>query len=309
MESTNAGTRRRIVDALGSLAEYRDSKGALLLYAYDYLNRPTRQWARDQMGLPLTLRQRFIYGDSDDSGLTRAQAISLSLLGKPYRQYDEAGLLALEHYDFKGNLLEKTRRVIDDNNIVKNFRQPPPNWKVQGFCVDWQFTTSVEPSTYIEQLLDPTVYQTTSAYDALNRVHSLLYPRDVTGGRKLLTAAYNRAGALEHVELDGAVYVERIAYNARRQRSLLVYGNGVVTRYAYDPETFRLVRLRSELCLRAGALSYHPVGIALQDFSYSYDLTGNLLTLNDRTPGSGVPNQFLAQTPWIAPSLTTRSIA
>ena len=45
---------------------------------------------------------------------------------------------------------------------------------------------------------------------------------------------YNRAGALEHVELDDTTYVERIAYNAKGQRTLIAYGNSVMTRYAYD---------------------------------------------------------------------------
>src|SRR5262249_35278212 len=38
------------------------------------------------------------------------------------------------------------------------------------------------------------------------------------------------------------------------------------------------------------ALTYHPSGAPLQDLAYSYDLVGNLLTLHDRTPASGIPN-------------------
>ena len=61
----------------------------------------------------------------------------------------------------------------------------------------------------------------------------------------------------------------------------------------YDPQTFRLVRLRSEPYATPAALTYHPTGAALQDFAYSYDLVGNILLLNDRTPASGVPNTVL----------------
>src|SRR3712207_8844414 len=53
------------------------------------------------------------------------------------------------------------------------------------------------------------------------------YPKDQdfpsTGARKVLHPRYNRAGALEHVELDGATYVERIAYNTKGQRTLIAY--------------------------------------------------------------------------------------
>ena len=50
-----------------------------------------------------------------------------------------------------------------------------------------------------------------------------------------------------------------------------------MTRYAYDPYTARLSRLRSERYARPDAISYRPTGEALQDFGYDYDLAGNLL--------------------------------
>ena len=71
-------------------------------------------------------------------------------------------------------------------------------------------------------------------------------PLDVEGKRRKLRPTYNNAGGLEKVFLDDTLYVERIAYDAKGQRTLIAYGNGVMTRYAYDPRTFRLKRLRSE---------------------------------------------------------------
>jgi RHS repeat-associated protein len=61
-----------------------------------------------------------------------------------------------------------------------------------------------------------------------------------------------------------------------------------MTRYAYDPRTFRLLRLRSEHYTLASGLTYRPTGDALQDYGYGYDLAGNILTIRDRTPGSGI---------------------
>ena len=40
-ESIDAGLRRTVLDAAGDVIEGRDSKGALVLHAYDQLNRPT----------------------------------------------------------------------------------------------------------------------------------------------------------------------------------------------------------------------------------------------------------------------------
>ena len=92
---------------------------------------------------------------------------------------------------------------------------------------------------------------------------------------------YNRAGALESVTLDGTTYVERIAYNAKGQRALIAYGNSVMTRYAYDPRTIRLVRMRTEGYSQPAALTYRPTGTPLQDFAYGYDLMGNILNIQE----------------------------
>ena len=63
-DSIDAGLRRTVLDALGNPVEGRDSKGALVLHAYDVLHRPIRLWARDGSDQPLTLRERLVYGDA-----------------------------------------------------------------------------------------------------------------------------------------------------------------------------------------------------------------------------------------------------
>ena len=294
IENIDAGIRRTIRDAGGSIIEQRDSKGALIMSAYDVLNRPVRLWARDGAEEPVLLREHLIYGDSPDSGLTDAQAAATNLLGMPFKHYDEAGLLLFETYDFKGNVLEKARQVISDDEILAVFPSPDetsPDWQIKPFRVDWHPPDGTTLADHANTLLDVTEYRTSMTYDSLNRIKTLHYPEDVDGERKVLSPHYNRAGALDQVELDRDVYVEHIAYNARGQRSLIAYGNGVMTRYSYDPKTFRLVRLRTEGYTNPEALIYHPAGDLLQDFAYEYDLAGNILTIHDRTPECGIPSQ------------------
>jgi RHS repeat-associated protein len=285
--SVDAGTHTNVPDAASNVVEQRDAKGALILHSYDALNRPTRMWARDSIGGAVTLREKLIYGDDYASaGLKKPQAIAANLLGKRYKHYDEAGLLTFDTYDFKGNLLDKTRNVIAEAALLKPFNPPPTNWVITPFRVDWSATDS--------SFLDATnTYQTTTTYDALNRVKTMLYPRDVTAARNLLVARYNRAGALESVQMDGTIYLERIAYNARGQRILVSYGNGFITRYAHDPKTFRLLRMRTEnYSLIPPGITYHPSSPSnpLQDFEYEYDLVGNILAIHDRAPDSGIQN-------------------
>jgi RHS repeat-associated protein len=293
-ESIDAGLRRMALDALGNETERRDSKGALILQAYDRLHRPIRLWARDDAGSPITLRQRMEYGDAgipDQATADRAAMQAKNLLGQLHRHHDEAGLTTVSTVDFKGSVLDKSRRVIADAPILSVFNQAPANgWQVVPFQVDWEPRPQKTLADRESELLEATAYQTTASYDALNRVKRMQFPQDVEGRRRELRPEYNRAGGLEQVWLDGVLYVERIVYDAKGQRALIAYGNGVMTRYAYDPQTFRLKRLRSERYSKPDDVSYHPSGSALQDFGYDYDLVGNILSIRDRVPGSGFLN-------------------
>jgi RHS repeat-associated protein len=293
-ESIDAGLRRMVLNAIGNETERRDSKGALIVQAYDRLQRPIRLWARDDAGGPTTLRQRMEYGDGgnpNQAATERAEMRSRNLLGQIHRHLDEAGLTTVAALDFKGNVLEKSRRVIADAPILAVFNQTPANsGQITPFQVDWEPGPQQTFDERESELLEATVYQTTASYDALNRIKRMSFPKDVEDQRRELRPQYNRAGGLEQVRLDDTLYVERIAYDAKGQRALIAYGNGVMTRYAYDRHTFRLKRLRSERYSKPDDISYRPSGEALQDFGYDYDLVGNIVDIHDRTPGSGVLN-------------------
>jgi RHS repeat-associated protein len=293
-ESIDAGLRQMALDVVGNETERRDSKGALIFHAYDRLRRPVRLWARDDASSPVMLRQRMKYGDAgvpDQAPQERAAMRSKNLLGQLIGHHDEAGLTTVAGMDFKGNVLDKSRRVIADAPILAVFNQAPANgWRITPFVVDWNPRPQRTLADREGELLETTGYQTTASYDALNRVKGLQLPQDVEGKRRKLRPIYNSAGGLEKVFLDGTFYVERIAYDAKGRRELIAYGNGVMTRYAYDPHTFRLKRLRSERYTKANDVTYHPSGGALQEFGYDYDLVGNILAIHDRTQESGFLN-------------------
>jgi RHS repeat-associated protein len=273
IESIDAGTRRMVLNAVGNEVQRRDSKRAVSLNRYDILNRPLELWARDRTGQAITLRERLVYGDESDPNQTsqkRTAERNRNRLGKLTEHYDEAGRVKFALYDFKGNSLDKSREVISDNAVAA------------GWIATWSAANA-------DDAIDTaTLYQTTTQYDALNRPTQIQYPADINGDRAQLMPTYNRAGALEQISLDGDVYVQRIAYNAKGQRVFIACGNGVFTRYAYDEQTFRLKRLRTEHFTRTGD-DYQPNGVLLQDFAYDYDLAGNILTIHDRVRGCGVP--------------------
>jgi RHS repeat-associated protein len=292
-ETLDGGARHAVLNAARQSVEARDSKGALSLRAYDEAQRPTRSWVRDGADERVTLREWLAYGDAADSGLTRDQAAGANLLGQPIRHLDEAGLTTVEACDHQGNVIEKTRRVVADEAILSAFVPPPADWQVRAWRVDWQPPAGTSLREHAETVLDKAVYRTSAIYDGLGRLKAVRYPDDVEGRRKLLQPRYDRAGALEQLSLDGVTFVERIAYNARGQRVLVAFGNGIMTRYAYDPETFRLTRLRTESFTRADTLTWRSAGEPLQDLAYGYDLAGNITSIADRAPGNGIRDTVL----------------
>ena len=286
--SIDAGVRRVVHDAAGNEVDGRDSKGSLILQAYDALNRPTHVWARDDGLSQITLRRVIEYGDggSANQGAAEREANRrANRLGRLHRHYDEAGRTTVKTYDFKGNVLEKTREVISDAELLSVFTPASPQ---QTYLINWQPNAGQSLEERAVSLLDSRSYQTSVAYDALNRAKAIRYPLDQDGERKAMRPRYNNAGALERVELDEQVYVAHIAYNAKGQRLLLALGNGVMTRHCYDAQTLRLRRLRSESYTRPDDLTFQPSGALLQDFAYEYDLAGNILRITDRVPGCGV---------------------
>jgi RHS repeat-associated protein len=299
-ESLDGGLRRWVFDAAGNVVERHDSKGALALYAYDVLNRPVRVWARDEATSGPTLRERLEYGDGGDPAQStderQAQRQS-NRLGRLHRHYDEAGLVTIEAYDFRGNSLERDRQVVRDDAILAEFVPAPLDWEVQPFQMDWEASPPTSFDEHAATLLDSVNFRISSTYDALNRVKRVLYPKDVEGVRRELRPTYSGAGALQRVTLDGETFVERIAYDAKGQRTLVAYGNGILTRYAYERKTFRLARMRSERYKPKAELVYHPIAsnVPIQDIGYGYDRVGNMIRIIDRTGGCGVvgnPDQF-----------------
>jgi RHS repeat-associated protein len=289
-DQLDGGTHLTVVDAAGQPVEQRDSRGALGLHAYDMAHRPVRVWLADAGDRPTTLRQVLVYGDAADAGLTRDEAAAGNLRGVVIRHYDDAGVTVTEHRDLDGNVTESVRRVVADAPLTDVYDDAAADgWQVRAWRVDWQPPAGVALDAHAAGLLGEAEYRSSSVFDAVGRPRSTRLPADVEGHRAVVRPRYNSAGGLRGVDLDDETYVEQIGYDAKGQRTLIVHGNGVLTRYAYDADTFRLARLRTERFTAIGPQSYRTSGPPLQDFAYRYDLVGNLTGLTDRTPGSGIP--------------------
>jgi len=92
--------------------------------------------------------------------------------------------------------------------------------------------------------------------------------------------------------------VDFIAYNAKARRADRVC-NGVMTRYDTTPTLPAGAPCDAEIQPQAAnSLTWkqtrgEPERLALQDFTYQYDLAGNITAIQDRTPESGIRNTAL----------------
>jgi RHS repeat-associated protein len=173
--------------------------------------------------------------------------VTANLRGRATQIHDQAGIVTIERYDFKGNTLASTRR------LAAGFRE----------LVDWSTNPSLEAESYTQ----------TFEYDALNRVTARIAP---DGSRQ--RESFNLAGQLERVEIllagtqTAVPTVASIAYNPRGQRTRIDYGNGVATEYHYDPLTFRTVNFETRRATD---------NAVLQSIDCTYDAGGRITFLRD----------------------------
>ena len=238
--SMEAGARLVINDVTGQPIFSWNSRGFHFRTEYDALRRLTRSFVHGdgEFGREL-LHERTEYGEE------RPGDVALNLRGRVFRQYDAAGVVTNDTYDFKGNPIAVSRQLAEEYKTA----------------LDWAGPV----------LLEQRIFTSQTRYDALNRPIAQTSPDS-----SVIRPTYNEANLLKRLEanLRGAdestVFVADIAYNARGQRSLCIYGNGVHTAYDYDPLTLRLSSLRT---LRGTE--------RLQNLSYTYDPIGNITHIRD----------------------------
>lgn len=288
--SMDTGDRWILNDASGKPMLAWDSRGHLFRTDYDRLHRPLRQFVKgvnpDEPDREIC-SARTIYGEQHPEDKQR------NLRGRAFLHLDQAGAVISDRHDFKGNLLRGSRR------LAREYKQE----------VDWKSVEAALPANpdvkltlaSLENVLTPSLenekFMSSSSYDALNRPIQLVCPHSDRPGTRLniIRPGYNEAGLLERVDvwleqanepaslLDRATATQHIItnidYNAKGQRQLIAYSQNkgqVITRYTYDPQTFRLAHLVT-------TRPNHPEADkrTLQDLFYTYDAVGNITRISD----------------------------
>ena len=331
--SMEAGARWMANDVSGKPIRAWDSRGHNFTTKYDALRRPIEQTVRGTFSDADPLKpnsdsrtlgrdilvDKIEYGEPplNATPAQETEAQHLNLRTRIYRHFDSAGVATnarlaangspIEAYDFKGNLLRSTRRLISKHNEI-------PDW-------------------LLNPQLDAETFQGSTRYDALNRPiqsiapHSSLTRPGHPNKFNVIQPWFNDANLLERVDVwlertaepaglldpnnvaPSPVGVADIDYDAKGQRTLIDYKTGdatvIRTTYGYDRETFRLMhrytRRGVDPATAQGVaftddcenLSPPPATIAapeqppagkgcgLQNLHYTYDPAGNITHIRD----------------------------
>ena len=269
--SMEAGERWILNDVTGNPIRAWDSRGQQFRTTYDQLRRSTEFYLIESAGPVLV--EKTVYGETTptpEANNLRGQAVQL---------FDQAGIVTSDDYDFKGNLLSSRRQLAQEYETT----------------LDWSAAVPLEAS----------IYTSSTRYDALNRPIQLTVPHSDQPGTRInvIQPGYNEANLLEQVNawlnlnaepadlLDPTTAnlnaVTDIDYDAKGQRVLIDYGNGVRTTYEYDPLTFRLAHLLTRR--DAATFPYDcpeppPTGwpgCQVQNLHYTYDPAGNVTHTRD----------------------------
>lgn len=240
--SMDAGRRWILANALGNPLYAWNDRHFRSRMEYDALQRNTGVWVSENGGSEKQVLKT-LYGEQ------LSDPAALNHFGQVWRLYDQSGMHESEAFDFKGNPLRAKQQVAAEyKNTLDWSANPPP-------------------------ALESDIFAKAIEYDALNR------PLKTTAPDGSVTIyGYNEANLLESLSLQHGrsgqttQQVNNIDYDAKGQRTRIQYGNGVSTRYDYDPQTFRLTRLRST---RASD------NAVLQDLQYHYDPVGNITDQRD----------------------------
>ena len=124
------------------------SSGGVVLRTFDSLNRTTALLGRRR-------RPTSGYTSGSSTGTAdrpaqpaaeRTAARAANTLGRLTRRPRPGWPRRILRYDFKGNMLEKSRQVISDDELLEVFGPPAPtDWNVATYSLDWR-TAAQRPS-------------------------------------------------------------------------------------------------------------------------------------------------------------------
>ncbi|HVI47983.1 MAG TPA: SpvB/TcaC N-terminal domain-containing protein [Chitinophaga sp.] len=256
-KNAEKGETWSFVDVMGRLVRVWDNDLREIRATFDKLHRPVSAFVKE--GLNEILFNYAVYGDI----LPDAVCIPLNLKGRAYKLFDQAGGVTMGKIDFKGNLESAQRQ------LAVAYKQAL-DWKVLD-----GLTTIADIDNAANLLLENEAFTTTSQFDALGRATSITLP-DAT----VVEPTYDEANHLKSLraKIRGTggfiTFLQGQDYDAKGLRLHAEYGNGLITRYFHDPNSYRLINLITQTAGSNDVDSH-------QNLFYTYDPVGNIVQIRD----------------------------
>ena len=240
----DSGWRMELYGEAGQVLRRWDQRGSRQTIEYD---RQLRTVARHEQSStqPASLTiERLVYGDNS------AQNALHNRCGQLIRHLDPAGSLEILDYGLGGAPLHETRRYLKTLDL--------PHWPDLPEAQD--------------AMLEPAFFETQWEYIATGD-----QSRQTDARQHQQRFTFDIAGQLERLQLviSGSApqtVLEQFDYHADGQLQKHKAGNGVISNWAFDPASGRLI----EQTAAKGTTRY-------QHLSYSYDPVGNVTQITDAT--------------------------
>ncbi|MCP4416780.1 MAG: hypothetical protein GY805_09165 [Chloroflexi bacterium] len=259
-DGVDNGARWQLYNSAGNLIYSKDSRNFELAITYDQKDRPIQTQITGGDGeTPLNnIVSRNYYGDSlEPDGKTPyfPKPESANLRGQIALKFDQAGSVAYKAYALTGQPLQATRTHRKD-------------YKTEAHWQD-------DEIDILNKQLDSNTYSSKTSCDALGRVVEETDP-----AQNVTQSTYSLTGHLQQLQVTpketgtAETYIKHIAYNAKGQRTSIIYGEDTLTTtYTYDEKTFNLTNI----------LTKRPSDSAtLQNLNYTYDPVGHLTHTIDK---------------------------
>ncbi|MCI0672675.1 MAG: hypothetical protein L0Y64_19690, partial [Myxococcaceae bacterium] len=261
-------TTRYETDALGQLQRIVDAAGNTTRYTYDLLGR------RTSLDDPDTGLTELRYDDAGN--LVERVDPNLRSTGQAIRyEHDYHRLVRIDHPVSEDVTYEYGAPGAPENGAGRVVRiTDEVGEETRGYGRLGEVVRTTRGVRAFRPADRPRTFTTRFGFDSFGRMLSVLYPdgellRYTYDSGGLLRSATGYRPASRHAPAETQVYLRLLEYDAFGQRTAMALGNGVVTRYAYEPLTRRLSTLTTQT----------PRGRTLQALTYTYDRIGNVTGL------------------------------
>lgn len=271
-------TRTFTRNSQGQVVSVTDAANSTTSYLYDPFGNPIR--TVDPVGNMVTatydVRGRKITSNDPNLG---PWSYSYNVLGQQVTQTDAKGQTTTTTYDVLGRSVQRVEPDMTSvwvyDAAAHGIGKVASASITAGIDTGYQRVYSYDSLGRPQQLattMDGTTYNITAGYDANGRMSSVTYPSGFS-----VTYLYTSLGYSQQLQntLSGQVYWTANARDAERHLIQQTAGNGVVTSQAFSATTGRLTSIL------AGTGS----GYGVENFTYTYDVLGNLLTRGDINTG------------------------